>query len=94
MTGWSADLQAFVAELVTSHKTSTTAVSAGTSAALGAATALDWIHGVAAIAAIAASVIATLALARFHRAGERSEKLRALILEKQLRDMGVDPKVE
>lgn len=96
MTGWSADLTAFVGELMTSPKTTTaaTGVAAGTSAALGAATALDWIHGLAAIMAIGASVIATLALARFHQAGTRSEKLRALVLEAQLREMGVDPKVE
>lgn len=92
MTGWSEELRAFVVELMTSPKT--TVVAASTSAALGAASALDLIRGVFAVVAIGSSVLATLALARFHRAGERSEKLRAKVLEQQLRDMGVDPNVE
>ena len=55
---------------------------------------MDIIRGAFALAAIAASVIATLALARFHIAGERNERLKNKLLKKQLSDLGIDPEAE
>lgn len=72
----------------------TTAAVAGTSATLGAAGAMDIIHGTFALLAIAASVVATLALARFHMQSEKNERLKNKILKKQLTDLGIDPEAE
>lgn len=89
---WRDELQAIAGDLMTSPKT--TAAAASVTASLGAATAMDIIRGAFALAAIAASVIATLALARFHIAGERNERLKNKLLKKQLSDLGIDPEAE
>lgn len=89
---WSDELQTIAGEVMTSPKT--TAAVAGTSATLGAAGAMDIIHGTFALLAIAASVVATLALARFHMAGEKNERLKNKLLKKQLADLGIDPEAE
>lgn len=89
---WNEELRSIVAELMASPKT--TAAAAGTSATLGAAGIMDIIHGAFALGAIAASVIATMALARFHIASERNERLKNKLLRKQLMDQGIDPEAE
>lgn len=89
MTDWSESLKALVLELAANPKT--TAVAAASSAGIGTVAALDIIRGATAAMAVGAGVMASLSLARYHRANERNMRLKNLMLEQQLRDAGIDP---
>lgn len=86
------ELRSIIADVLTSPKT--TAVVGGTSAALGAAGLMDLIHTTLSLGAIAAGLIATLALARFHRANERNLRLRNQILRQEMIDKGITPEAD
>jgi len=86
------DLRSIIADILTSPKT--TAVVGGTSAALGAAGLMELIHTTLSLGAIAAGLIATLALARYHRANERNLRLRNQILVQEMLDKGITPEID
>ncbi|MBV8061447.1 MAG: hypothetical protein JO253_08010 [Alphaproteobacteria bacterium] len=87
---WSAELQNIAEAIMNTHKV--TGAIAGATAALGTAGLLDLIHGTLSLCAIGAAVIATLALARYHRANEQNLKLKNKLLRQDLLDRGIDPK--
>lgn len=92
MTTWSDALREFAIAQMTTLKV-TGAVVGGT-AGLGAAGVMGLIHGVLSIMAIGAGVAATILLARYHITNERTSRLKNKMLEKQLRDAGIDPDIE
>jgi len=86
------ELRSIIADILISPKT--TAVVGGTSAALGAAGLMDLVHTTLSLGAIAAGLIATLALARYHRANERNLRLRNQILMQEMLDRGIKPEAD
>lgn len=86
------ELRSIIADILTSPKT--TATVGGTTAALGAAGLMELIHTTLSLGAIAAGLIATLALARYHRANERNLRLRNQILMQEMIDKGIKPEVD
>lgn len=92
MTTWNDALREFVISQLATVKV-TGAVGGGT-AGLGVAGMMGLIHGVLSIIAIGAGVAATILLARYHITNERTSRLKNKMLEKQLRDAGIDPDIE
>jgi putative intracellular protease/amidase len=86
------ELRNIIADILTSPKT--TAAVGGTTAALGAAGLMDLIHTTLSLGAIAAGLLATLALARYHRANERNLRLRNQMLVQEMIDKGMTPEAD
>ncbi len=89
MTILSEESQNIIDAILTSPKT--TGMVAGATTALATARLVDLIHTTLSLFAIAAGLIATLALARYHRANERNLRLKNQLLLKELEEKGIVP---
>ena len=92
MTHWSDALREFAENQMMTPKV--TGAIAGGTAALGTAGIMGLIHDLLSVGAIGAGVAATILLARYHITNERTARLKNKMLEKQLRDAGIDPDIE